>query len=43
MNLKEKLEEWHETKDISLASDICQELYDEMIAFEEADYGRDDD
>lgn len=35
MDLKAMPEEWHETKDLSLANDICQELYDEMEDFED--------
>jgi hypothetical protein len=35
MDLKKMLEEWHETKSVSLASDICQELWDEMEDFED--------
>lgn len=35
MDLQKMLEEWHETKSISLANDICQELYDEMEAYDE--------
>lgn len=35
MDLQKMLEGWHETKSISLANDICQELYDEMEDFED--------
>lgn len=35
MDLKAMLEEWNETKDLSLAYDICQELCDEMEDFED--------
>lgn len=35
MDLKKMLEEWHETKSVSLASDICQELWGEMEDFED--------
>ncbi len=35
MDLKAMLEKWHETKSLSLANDICQELYKEMEDFED--------
>lgn len=35
MDLKAMLEEWHETKDLSLANDICEELWEEMEDFED--------
>jgi hypothetical protein len=35
MDLKALLEEWHKTKNLSLAYDICQKLYDEMKDFED--------
>lgn len=35
MDLKEMLEEWHETKSISKATDICEELWEEMEAYDE--------
>lgn len=35
MDLKAKLEEWQTTRSIALASDICEELCEEMEAYEE--------
>ena len=35
MDLKAMLEEWHETKSISKATDICEELWEEMEAYDE--------
>jgi len=29
------LERWHTTKDIGLANDICEELWEEMEAYDE--------
>ena len=34
MDLTKKLEEWHKTKSIALANDICEELWQEMEALE---------
>lgn len=34
-DLKAMLEEWHDTRDLSLANDICQELWDELEAYDE--------
>lgn len=33
--LKQMLEEWHETKSIAIADDICEMLWNEMEAFED--------
>lgn len=35
MNLREMLIEWHDTKDLSLANDICEALWEEMEDYEE--------
>lgn len=35
MNLEQKLEEWHKTRSIALATEICDELYEEMEAYNE--------
>jgi hypothetical protein len=35
MGLREMLEEWNETKDLSLANDICEELWEEMENFDD--------
>lgn len=35
MDLKKMLEEWSETKDLSLANDICEELLEEMQDYED--------
>ena len=35
MDLTAMVEEWHETKSISLAGDICEELWEEMEAYDE--------
>lgn len=34
-DLKALLEEWHETKSIAIADDICEMLWNEMEAFED--------
>lgn len=34
-SLVDMLTEWHETKSIAIASDICQELWEEMEAFDD--------
>lgn len=34
-NLRKMLEEWHETKDLTLANDICEALWEEMEDFED--------
>lgn len=34
-NLIEMLNEWHETKSISIANDICEGLWKEMEEFED--------
>lgn len=33
-NLTQMLHEWHDTKSIALATDICEMLWNEMEAFE---------
>lgn len=35
MGLREMLEEWNETRDLSLANDICEELWEEMQDYED--------
>lgn len=35
IDLKVLLEEWHETKSIAIADDICEMLWNEMEAFED--------
>ena len=35
MDLKKMLEEWSETKDLSLVNDICEELWEEMQDYED--------
>lgn len=30
MNLRDKIIEWHDTKSIATAYDICEELYEEV-------------
>ena len=35
MDIKKLLEEWHETKDLSLANDICEALWDELEEIED--------
>lgn len=32
MNI-EKIKKWHETKSLSLASDICEDLYDNILHY----------
>lgn len=34
-NLVGMLEEWYETKSIAIANDICEELWEEMEAYDE--------
>ena len=34
IDLAQKLTEWHETKGLAAAYDICEELWKEMEAFE---------
>ena len=34
VELQQSLQEWHDTKSIALANDICEQLYKEMEAFE---------
>lgn len=34
-DLTQMLHEWHETKSIALANDICEELWEEMETFED--------
>ena len=35
INLRAMLEEWHDTKDLSLANDICETLWEEIEENEE--------
>lgn len=35
INLREMLEEWHETKSLATAYDICEALYEEMVEADE--------
>ena len=35
MDLKAMLEEWNLTRDLSLANDICEALWEEMEDFED--------
>lgn len=35
INLRAMLEEWHDTKDLSLANDICEALWEEIEENEE--------
>jgi len=35
MNLSEMLDQWHKTKSIAIAHDICEELWNEMEAYDE--------
>lgn len=35
IDLKAKLEEWHETRSVAVANEICEELWEELEAFDE--------